>query len=69
VLDALAGLEGASSASFLTMAPIAVSSSQVRAKAAAGEPLKGLVPAAVERYIAAQRLYGEREPATEGASR
>jgi nicotinate-nucleotide adenylyltransferase len=69
VLDALGELDGAATAAFLTMAPVTVSSSHVRAKAAAGEPLGGLVPAAVERYIAAERLYAEREPATEGATR
>ena len=39
------------------IAPLPVSSSRVRALAAAGEPLAGLVPDAVARYIQAQGLY------------
>lgn len=68
VLEALGRLDGVATPIFLTMGPVAVSSSQARAKAAAGEPLGVLVPAAVERYIAAERLYAERAPA-EGAAR
>ncbi len=37
--------------------PLPVSSSRVRALASAGEPLTGLVPAAVARYIQHQGLY------------
>ncbi|MGH3103740.1 MAG: nicotinate-nicotinamide nucleotide adenylyltransferase [Gaiellaceae bacterium] len=37
--------------------PVPVSSSQIRALVAAGEPISGLVPAAVERLIAELGLY------------
>lgn len=39
------------------MAPLAVSASDIRARAARGESLEGLVPAAVANYIAENRLY------------
>jgi len=49
--------------SFLDMPPIAVSSSLVRERAAAGEPIDELVPAAVARYIEEHRLYEAPRPA------
>ncbi|MFN2644901.1 MAG: nicotinate-nucleotide adenylyltransferase [Burkholderiales bacterium] len=39
------------------MAPMAVSASDIRRRAAAGESLAGLVPAAVANYIDRKRLY------------
>jgi nicotinate-nucleotide adenylyltransferase len=39
------------------IAPLAVSASEIRARAARGEPLDALVPRAVANYIAKQRLY------------
>ena len=39
------------------MAPLAISASDIRARAARGEPLEGLVPPAVANYIAENRLY------------
>lgn len=39
------------------MTPLAISASEVRARAARGESLDGLVPPAVARYIAENRLY------------
>jgi nicotinate-nucleotide adenylyltransferase len=39
------------------IAPLPISSSRVRALAAAGEPIAGLVPDAVARYIQAHGLY------------
>jgi nicotinate-nucleotide adenylyltransferase len=41
----------------LTMEPKNISSTVIRERAAKGESLEGLVPAAVERYIVKQRLY------------
>ena len=41
----------------LTIPPLAVSSSEVRARAAASLPLDGLVPSDVARYIQEQGLY------------
>jgi nicotinate-nucleotide adenylyltransferase len=39
------------------MTPMAVSASDIRARAARGESVESLVPAAVANYISAQRLY------------
>ncbi len=67
-LDAIReiGGEGAARrAGFLEMEEIEVSSSQVRALAARGEPLQRLVGEGVARYIAEHRLYGS--PARAGA--
>jgi nicotinate-nucleotide adenylyltransferase len=57
VLDALALLDPAAPVEFLAMAPVAVSSSQVRERVAAGASIDGLVSPAVARYIAARGLY------------
>ena len=42
----------------LTMEPIEISSSQIRERIAAGQPISDLVPASVEDYIKTHRLYG-----------
>lgn len=47
---------------FFAMPPVAVSSTQVRAAAAAGEPLDGLVPAGVAEAIESRGLYAEAVP-------
>jgi nicotinate-nucleotide adenylyltransferase len=39
------------------MSPLAISASDIRARAARGESLDGLVPPAVAKYIAENRLY------------
>lgn len=61
VLDALAPLYGgrpeADAVSFLTMGPVDVSSSDVRARVARGEPIAELVAPAVAEYIAEHGLY------------
>ena len=59
LLDQLAALsaEAPARARFLEMAPLAVSSSLVRERAARGEPLEELVGAPVARYIAEHDLY------------
>lgn len=41
----------------LPVEPLSISSSEIRARAAAGEPLDGLVPAVVARYIQQRGLY------------
>lgn len=61
VQEALAGLHPAPRARFLEMPTVAVSSSQVRALAARGEPIEELVGPAVAAYIAEHRLYRETE--------
>ncbi len=53
------GLRPAAEVSFLEMAPIEISSSQVRERVARGEPVAELVGEPVARYIAEQRLYRE----------
>ncbi len=68
VLDALAtvqpgddaGREPATDVRFLSMAPVAISSSAVRARVATGQPIEQLVGPQVAAYIAEHRLY--REP-------
>ena len=42
----------------LVTGEVAVSSTRIRDRAARGEPLTGLVPEGVERYLAKQGLYG-----------
>ena len=57
--------------SFLEMAPMEVSSSQVRERVERGEPVAELVGEPVARYIAEQRLYraaAERAARDETAS-
>jgi nicotinate-nucleotide adenylyltransferase len=68
VLDALAGLdaehgEAGSRVRFLEMAPIAISSSGVRERAASGEPIDELVGEEVAGYIREHRLYASRSAA------
>jgi nicotinate-nucleotide adenylyltransferase len=57
-----AGLRGAERIVFLDLPPVEVSSSEVRRRVAAGEPIDALVPAAVAEYIAQHGLY--RAPVT-----
>jgi nicotinate-nucleotide adenylyltransferase len=56
------GLRGAQRIAYLDLPPIEVSSSEVRRRVAAGEPIDELVPAAVAEYIAQHGLY--RTPVT-----
>lgn len=53
----LAGLDRPDRVTFFEIEPLTVSSSDIRARAAAGEPIVGLVPAAVEAEIARLELY------------
>jgi nicotinate-nucleotide adenylyltransferase len=57
VLDVLAGVCAAARVSFLEMPTVAVSSSLVRERVAAGEDVQELVGPAVAHYIAEHRLY------------
>jgi nicotinate-nucleotide adenylyltransferase len=52
-----AGLRGAARIAYLDLPPIEASSSEVRRRVAAGEPIDDLVPAAVARYIGQHGLY------------
>ena len=54
---AVGGLAGRGSLAFFDMPRVDVSSSLVRERVAAEEPIDDLVPPAVERYIAAHGLY------------
>jgi nicotinate-nucleotide adenylyltransferase len=63
VLDALAPLAPADGrVRFLHSPLVEVSSSRVRERAAAGEPVTELVGAAVAEYISEHALYGARAP-------
>ncbi|HEY6395825.1 MAG TPA: nicotinate-nucleotide adenylyltransferase [Solirubrobacteraceae bacterium] len=57
VTEALAGLGGGDDAQFFAMPTIGVSSTMIRRRVRAGQPIKYLVPDEVERYIEARRLY------------
>jgi nicotinate-nucleotide adenylyltransferase len=58
----LAPLAGADAIVFIDMPRVDVSSSLVRERAAAGEPIRYLVPDEVASYIAAESLYGASTP-------
>jgi nicotinate-nucleotide adenylyltransferase len=55
---ALAGLRGGDGAQFFRMPRIGISSTLVRRRVRAGEPIRYLVPDAVASYIDEHRLYG-----------
>lgn len=66
-LDAvLARLDRPERVAFFEIRPLPVSSSDIRARAAAGEPVDGLVPPAVAAEIARLGLYGTLERAVDG---
>lgn len=62
VREALSGLAGATAVRFFDMPRIDISSTLVRRRAAAGRPLRYLVPKAVERLIVDRGLYGAPAP-------
>jgi nicotinate-nucleotide adenylyltransferase len=57
-------LRGAERIRFLAMPRIEISSTLVRRRAAAGQPIRYLVPDKVANFIGAQSLYGASEPAS-----
>jgi nicotinate-nucleotide adenylyltransferase len=63
VLDALAPLDGQERTSFVSMPRLDISSSLVRRRLVAGEPIEELVGAKVAAYIAEHELYGRRPTA------
>ena len=68
IAERLAGLAGAAErVDFFDMPRLDISSSLLRRRAAAGGPLRYLVPDAVAAYIARERLYTARQPASSGA--
>jgi nicotinate-nucleotide adenylyltransferase len=68
IAERLAPLRGAAErVDFFDMPRLDISSSLLRRRAAAGGPLRYLVPDAVAAYIAREALYGAPEPAREGA--
>jgi len=56
-------MAGAERVQFLEMPRIDISSTMVRRRAAAGKPIRYLVPDKVANFIGAQSLYGASEPA------
>jgi nicotinate-nucleotide adenylyltransferase len=66
-LDAvLAGVGRPDRVSFFELEPLPVSSAEIRARAAAGDSIHGLVPPVVEAEIARLGLYREVEPPRAG---
>lgn len=57
IAEELEGLQGAGGVEFFDMPRVDISSSLVRARVAAGRPIRYLVPDAVERYIETRGLY------------
>ena len=57
IREHLAGLAGADRIRFFDMPRIDISSSQIRRRVAAGQPLRYLVPDAVAEYIVSEGLY------------
>jgi nicotinate-nucleotide adenylyltransferase len=47
---------------WLEMAPVSISASEIRRRIAAGEPVDGMLPPAVEAYIRENRLYERKTP-------
>lgn len=66
VLDALAPLDGEARIEFVEMPRLDVSSSQVRRRLTAGEPIDKLVGAEVAAYIAEHELYGRQSAGRTG---
>jgi nicotinate-nucleotide adenylyltransferase len=60
----LGRLRGAERVRFLEMPRIDISATLVRRRAAAGKPIRYLVPDKVASFIGAQSLYGASEPAS-----
>lgn len=69
VLDALAPLEGKAHVEFVSMPRVDVSSSLVRKRLTAGEPIEDLVGREVAAYIAEHELYGRRPAGRTGSGR
>jgi nicotinate-nucleotide adenylyltransferase len=68
IVERLAGLAGAPERiDFFDMPRLDISSSLLRRRAAAGGPLRYLVPDGVAAYIARERLYTGPQPGSQGA--
>src|SRR4051794_4199370 len=63
ILDRLRGVADADRLRFFEMPRIEISSSMVRRRARAGQPIRYLVPDKVANYVGAQSLYGASAPA------
>jgi nicotinate-nucleotide adenylyltransferase len=63
----VARMKGAERVRFLEMPRIDISATMVRRRAAAGRPIRYLVPDKVANFIGARSLYGSSEPASTSA--
>ena len=66
IVEALTALEGGERVVFFDMPRIDVSSTLVRRRAAAGQPIRYLVPDKVANFVGAKSLYGASIPAGAG---
>ena len=67
IASRLEGLCAPERVRFFDMPRIDISSTMVRARAAAGQPIRYLVPDKVANFIGAQSLYGSSAPVGAGA--
>jgi nicotinate-nucleotide adenylyltransferase len=67
ILDRLRGVADAERMRFFEMPRVEISSSMVRRRARAGQPIRYLVPDKVANYVGAQSLYGASAAAGGGA--
>ena len=68
IVDRVESLASPDRLRFFDMPPVGISSSMVRRRARAGQPIRYLVPDEVANYVSAQSLYGA-SPAAAGVSR
>jgi nicotinate-nucleotide adenylyltransferase len=65
IVERLGALHSAEQVRFFEMPRVDISSSLLRRRARAGEPIRYLVPDKVANYVEAQSLYGASAPAAE----
>jgi nicotinate-nucleotide adenylyltransferase len=68
IVDSLGGLCSPERLRFISMPRVEISSSLVRRRARAGEPIRYLVPDGVADYVRAHSLYGSTAPAAQAGA-